>query len=262
LAARIVLSADRATAQKAGFRTGLPRHHHAAHRRVQMVDPNDPELLAALETFANEVQAIFSNDEQDAGAGLIAARQKQYMLASLAVPKLLRTIGRPAAAEPFLSLDDAWRDVVERKIQPRLFKVEKPDKHAASKRGRKFDPTETQRVRAYLCVGLQYLIASGVKEDAAVNFVVQNYRAQFQNLLRPGADLAKSIPGWLKKFATDEINDEEALLIYKEEMGQLEEDKKSADRAMLRRYGVNMIGATAFKAAQIIPLNPELDIPD
>ena len=64
-----------------------------------MVDPNAPELLAVLETFADEVQAIFSNGEQGAETGPIAARQKQNMLASLAVAKLLRTIGRPGAAE-------------------------------------------------------------------------------------------------------------------------------------------------------------------
>jgi hypothetical protein len=144
--------------------------------------------------------------------------------------------------------------MAERKIQPPLFKVEKADKHAAVKRGRKPDPTETQRIRAYLCVNIRYLIASGMKEDEAVNFVVRNYRAQFQNLLRPGADLAKSIPGWLKDFATDEISDEEALSIYKEGMGQLEEDQKSVGGAMLRRYGENMIGHTAFKAAQVIKI--------
>jgi hypothetical protein len=226
-----------------------------------MVDPNDPELLAALETFANEVQQIFNigeeeNGEQHAEAGPVAARQKQYMVATLAVAKLLRTIGKLDAAEPFLSLADAWRDVAERKIQPPLFKVEKADKHAAAKRGRKFDPTETQRIRAYLCVGIRYLIASDVKEDEAVNFVARNYRTQFQNLLRPKSDpdLKKSIQGWLKKFATDEISDEDALSIYKEGMGQLKEDKTSVGGPMLRRAGENMIGNTAFKAAQVIKI--------
>jgi hypothetical protein len=221
-----------------------------------MVDPNDPELLAALKTFADEVQEILNNGEQDADAGPIAAKQKQFMFLSLAVAKLLRTIGKRGAAEPFLSLADAWKDVVERKIHPRLFKVEKVDKDVAAKRGRKFDPTETQRVRAYLCVGIEYLIASGTKEDEAVNFVARKYKTQFQNLPRPKSDpdLKKSIQGWLKKFATDEISDEEALSIYKEGIGLLEEDKKSAGGAMLKRYGENMIGSTAFQAAQVIKI--------
>jgi hypothetical protein len=220
-----------------------------------MVDPNAPELLAALETFANEVQEILNNGEQDAETGPIAAKQKQHMFLALAVAKLLRTIGRPGAAEPFISLADAWRDVAERKIQPPLFKVEKADEHGAAKRGRKFDPTETQRIRAYLCVGIQYLIASDViKQDEAVNFVVRNYRAQFQNLLRPGADLETSIPSWLKDFATDEISDEEALSIYKEGMGQLVEDKASVGGAMLGRVGESMIENTALKAAQVIKI--------
>jgi hypothetical protein len=50
-----------------------------AQAEVQMVDPNGPELLAALETFANEVQEILNSGEQDAETGPIAARQKQYM---------------------------------------------------------------------------------------------------------------------------------------------------------------------------------------
>jgi hypothetical protein len=219
-----------------------------------MVDPNDPELLAALETFADEIQRIFNNGEQDAETGPIAAKQKQYMFASLAVAKLLRTIGRPGAVEPFISLADAWRDVAERKIQAPLFRVEKVDKHAAAKRGRKPDPTEHWRIRAYLCVGIQYLIASGVKEDKAVSFVVQNYSAQFQNLPRPKSDLAKSIASWLEQFATYAAPNEDALSIYKEGMGQLEEHKKSVGGDMLRWCGENMIGATAFKAAQVIKI--------
>jgi len=216
-----------------------------------MVDPNAPELLAALKTFANEIQEILNNGEQDAETGPIAAKQKQYMFLDLAVAKLLRTIGRPGAAEPFLSSADAWRDVTERKIQPRLFKVEKIDKHAPAKRGRKFDPTETQRIRAYLCVGIQYLIASGVKEDKAVKFVARNYKTQFQNLLLPKSDLVKSIKSWLEQFATYADTNVDALSIYKDGMGQLDEDKKSVG-GDLRRYGENMIGATAFKAAQVI----------
>jgi len=218
-----------------------------------MVDPNDPELLlATLETFANEVQEIFNNGEQDAETGPIAARQKQNMLASLAAAKLLRTIGRPGAAEPFLSLADAWRDVAERKIQPLIFKIEKADKYAAAKCGRKPDPTEIWYIRACLCVGIRYLIASGVKEDKAVKFVARNYKTQFQNLLRPKSDLVKSIKSWLEQFATYADTNVDALSIYKDGMGQLDEDKKSVGGDMLRRYGENMIGATAFKAAQVI----------
>jgi hypothetical protein len=256
LVARIVLSADRVAPEKLVPHQPAAPSPCGAQAEVQIVDPDDPELLAALKTFANEIQEILNNGEQDAETGPIAAKQKQYMFLDLAVAKLLRTIGKRDAAEPFLSLADTWRDVTERKIQPPLFKVEKVDKHAPAKRGRKFDPTETQRIRAYLCVGIQYLIASGMEEDEAVNFVVRNYRAQFQNLLRPKLvpDLRKSIQGWLTKFATDEISDEEALSTYKEGMKQLEEDKTSVNGAMLRRYCENMIGATALKAAQVIKI--------
>jgi hypothetical protein len=225
-----------------------------AQAEVQMVDPADPEFLAALETFANEVQAIFNNGEQDAETGPIAAKQKQYMFATLAVVKLLHTIGRRDEAEPFLSLADAWKDVVEQKILPPVFKVEKIDEHAAVKRGRQFDPTEIWRIRAYLCVGIQYLIASPMEPDEAVNFVARKYRTQFEKLLRPGSDLVKSISGWLKDFATDAISNEEALSIYREGMGQLDEDKKSVGGDMLRRFGENMIEKTALQAAQVIKI--------
>jgi hypothetical protein len=219
-----------------------------------MVDPNDPELLAALEAFANEVQEILNNGEQDAETRPVAAKQKQYMFLALAVAKLLRTIGKRDAAEPFLSLADAWQDLVEQKTQPPLFKVEKVDEQAAAKRGRPFDPTEIWRLRAYLCVGILYLIASDMEEDEAVNFVVRKYGTQFQNLLRPKSDLKKSIQGWLKDFATDDISDEDALSIYKEGIGQLKEDKTAVGGAMLRRAGENMIKNTASKAAQVIKI--------
>jgi hypothetical protein len=221
-----------------------------------MVDPSDPK--SALETFADEVQQIFNNGEQekgeqDAKTGPIAAKQKQYMFANLAVSKLLYTIGKLDAADPFFKLAEALQDLVEGNPHP-LFKVEKADKDAAAKRGRQFDTTETWRVRAKLCVGIQYLIAGSVNQEEAVNLVVRKYGIQFQNLLRPGSDLETSIPNWLKTFATDATTNEDALWTYKKGMLQIDEDKALVGGAMLQRYGAKMIEDTALLAAQVIKI--------
>jgi hypothetical protein len=218
-----------------------------------MVDPNEAEFFAALKIFADEIQQIFKNGEQDAQTRPVTAKQKQYMFANLAVAKLLHTIGKFDAVDPFFKLAEALQDLVEGKPHP-LFKVEKADKHAATKRGRQFDTSEIWRVRAKLCVTIQYLFAGGMNQEEAVNLVVRKYRIQFQNLLRPGSDLETSIPNWLKTFATDATTNEDALWTYKKGMLQIEEDKALVGGVMLQRYGANMIENTALLAAQVIKI--------
>jgi hypothetical protein len=253
-----------------------------------MVDPNEAKFFAALETFADEIQQIFKSGEQDAQTKIfnngvedgrdeaagehvqpgdkdhdrakgdahtrpVAAKQKQYMLAISAVTKFLHTVGKDNTAAPFFLLAEAMQDLMEGKTHP-LFKVQKADEHAASKRGRQFDTTETWRLRASLCVGIQYLIASGMEQDEAVNLVVRKHRMQLQKLLRPGSDLETSIPTWLKTFATDATTNEDGLFTYKDGMRLLEEDKTSADGAKLRQFGANMIKTTVLLVPQVIKI--------
>jgi hypothetical protein len=226
-----------------------------------VADTDDRKFVAAIETFINEIQEIMLNNgeqriqmqpddgEQNAQTRPIAAKQKQYMLANLAAAKLLHSIGRPSLAEPFLLLAEALQDQI--------------DKGEATKRGRPFDTTETWRLRAYLCVGIRYLIASDmtqknsdVKQDDAITSVIREYRTQFQKLLRTRAALESSIRTWLKDFATDAITNEVALWAYKEGMRQLEQEIKTPTNGTttLRQQGKNLIKATAVLANQVVKI--------
>jgi hypothetical protein len=222
-----------------------------------MADTRARRFIAAIETFTNEMQEINGeqraqtqpNDgEQDAQTRPIAAKQKQYMLANLAAAKLLHSIGRPSLAEPFLLLAEALQDQI--------------DKGAATKRGRPFDTTETWRLRAYLCVGIRYLIAgdttqknSDEKQDDATKCVVRKHGTQFQKLLRTRAGLESSIRTWLKDFAMDAITNEVALWAYKEGMRQLEQEIKTpTNGTTLKQQGKNLIQATAVLADQVVKI--------
>jgi hypothetical protein len=253
-----------------------------------MVNPSryQPKFFAAWEAFADKIQWIFNNGEQDAQTqptrvttGLSApaaavanpqpsaqgdttpadsavlksapppeqtARLDQYVRAILAVADLLYVIGQRDVALRFHTLAEALHDVAEGRAPP-LFRVKK-------KPGRQFDTSEFWRLRAYLCIGIQYLISSGMEQDEAITYVVRKYRRQFQKLLRsgsrPGSDL--KIPAWLKEFATEAVHNDAALWTYKKEIQRLEEFKTRIDRPRLRQTGLDLIEKTAVRAAQVL----------
>jgi len=255
-----------------------------------MVDPSryQPEFFAAWETFADEIQRIFNNGEQDAQTrptqvtpGLFApaaavanpqpsaqgdatpadsaalksapppaqaARQEQYVRAILAVAELLYVIGQRDVAMRFHLLAEALQDRAEGKDHP-LFAVQK-------RRGRQFDTSEIWRLRASLCIGIQYLIASGMEQDKAITFVVRKYRTQLQRLRDEdrgqGSDLKSSIGTWLKTFASEEVRNDAAQWTYRKELQRLKEIKTSTDGIKLRQAGLNLIEKTAMRAAQAL----------
>jgi hypothetical protein len=250
-----------------------------------MVDPSryQPEFFAAWETFADEVQRIFNNGEQDAQTrptqvtpGLFppanprssaqgdatpadstvlksapppaqTARLDQYVRAILAVAELLYVIGQRDMAMRFHLLAEALQDRAEGKDHP-LFAVQK-------RRGRHFDTSEIWRLRASLCIGIQYLIASGMEQEEAITYIVRKYRTQLQKKLlrrgsRPGSDLKSLIPTWLKTFASEEVRNDAAQWTYRKELQRLKEIKTSTDGTRLRQAGLNLIEKTAMRAAQ------------
>jgi hypothetical protein len=207
-----------------------------------------PEFFAAWETFADEIKLVFQYGAQEAKTRPIAVKQTQYVLANMAIAKLLRDVGQPETAAPFHILAEALQDLVEGVSHP-LFKIEKIDKSAPAKRGRQNDTSETWRVRASICIGIQYLIAGELDQDKAVAFVVRKYKMSLSKLLRPGSDLKSSISTWLKSFATDEVSNEVALSSYKAGIQHIEEILALKDTNTLRELGAKLIEAAACRAA-------------
>ena len=217
-----------------------------------MVDPSryEPKFFAAWETFADKIQLIFNNGEQDAQTRPLAETQDRYAIAIWAMAELLYSIGQRDVAMRFHSLAEALHDSAEGKDPP-LFKVEK-------KRGRKSDANEIWRLRASLCIGIQYLIASGMEKDKAITVVVRKYRTELQRLRGQdrgqGSDLKSSIGTWLKTFASEEVRNDAAQWTYRKELQRLQEIKTSTDGTRLRQAGLNLIEKTAMRAAQALKI--------
>jgi hypothetical protein len=209
------------------------------------------EFFAAWETFADQIKLVLQDGWPEAVERPIATKQNQYVLANLAIAKLMRDVGQPETAAHFFTLAEALQDVVEGISHP-LFKVEKIDKHAAGKRGRQHDTSETWSGRALLCIGVQFLIAGGMDQDAAVAFVIRKHRMQLTKLLRPGTDLKSSLPTWLKTFATDATNNDVALSDYKHGMTRLAEYRACQPQSDVLDFGEKLVAMAAADAANLV----------
>lgn len=209
------------------------------------------EFFAAWETFADEIKLVLRDGWPEAVERPIATKQSQYVLANMAIARLMRDVGQTETANHFVTLAEALQDVVEGINHP-LFEVQKIDKHTAGKRGRKHDTSETWRVRSSLCIGVQFLIAGGLDQDAAVAFVIRKYRLQLTKLLRPGTDLKSSLPTWLKTFATDATNNDVALSNYKHGMTRLAEYRARQPQSDVRDFGEKLVAMAAADAANLV----------
>lgn len=212
---------------------------------------NTPEVLNALQSFSDEIGRVFR--PREAAARPVATRQTQYVLASMAVAALLRDVGERKLAANFHKLAEALQDVVDGIDHP-LFRVEKVDRDAAGKRGRQYDTSETWRVRASLCVGIQFLMAGGLSQGNAVSFVIRQHRSQLVNLMRPGSDLKGSLPTWIKSFATDAVSNDVALSSYKLGMKDLAALLDCRAPADIRKAGERLVASAAASAASIVKI--------
>ena len=211
------------------------------------------DFFKTWETFADEINLVFQAGAAEAQTRPIAVKQTQYVLANMAIAKLLRDVGQPHVAAHFHTMAEALQDVVDGISHP-LFKVEKIDKLATAKRGRRNDTSETWRIRSSLCIGVEYLIAGGLDQSAAVAFVVKKHRIQLANLLRPGTDLKSSLPTWLKTFATDATSNVVALSAYKDGMRMLSEVRAHEAPPNIRLAGERLAEAAAARAAKLVKI--------
>jgi hypothetical protein len=177
----------------------------------------------------------------------LAAEQTRYVHASLAIAKLLKTVGQEELAGKFHSLAEALQDVVEGLPHP-LFSVERPKATG----GRRPDTAAVWRTRSSLCAGLEFLMAGGgMDQESAINLVIKRHRTQFGKLLRPGAELKSSIRTWMKSFATDAVQNEVALSSYKLSMHELAAAKSDYSGSAIKQTGECLIASAAERAARL-----------
>jgi hypothetical protein len=206
-----------------------------------------PEFFAAWETFADEVTRAFKKDARpDEANRPLAIEQAKYIHASAAVAKLLWAVGEKETARKFLSLSRAMEDVVDG-LPHRLFSVERPKTTG----GRYNDAGEVWLLRSNLCVALEFLMAAGDDQDKAIA-AAKKHRNQLKKLLRAGAkSLETSISTWLKKFATDEVDNEAALSGYKVGMEELAVMRLNLSEPQLRHMGHHLVTSAAARAARL-----------
>jgi hypothetical protein len=206
-----------------------------------------PEFFAAYETFAHNMDLAFKMGQTSETDQPLATEQTRYLGACMSVASFLKAAGCDEAAGKFYLLAEAMRDVAEGLPHP-LFSVEQPKKMG----GRRADTTAVWRTRATLCAGLEFVMVGGdMDQDPAINLVAREYRKQFAKLLRPGADLKSSIRTWMKSFATEEVQNDVALSIYKLRMTELTTAKSDFSGNEIKQGGERLIAGAAERAARL-----------
>ena len=180
---------------------------------------------------------IFKDQDPD------ATPQTRYLLASMALTDLFRDIGQMETALHFHTLAEAWGGSVGGIKHP-LFKIS-----ASGKRGRKNDTAAVWRIRAYVAIGLEYLILGEMEADAAVAYVYRKHRQKLAKLQRPGANLKTSLAGWRKQFASDEVTNKLALSTYKLGLEMLK--SLTFTKSEIQLLGKNYLEKTAIRALDL-----------
>ncbi|CAN5194584.1 hypothetical protein BH10PSE11_BH10PSE11_08470 [soil metagenome] len=205
----------------------------------------EPEFFVAWETFAESISNVFQAGAEDAILRPRATMQTRYVLASMAVAQLLKSIGQNKTAGHFHLLAEAMQDLVDGIDHP-LFKIEGPGKP-----GRPPDSSSMWRERASVCIALEFLVAGGMDTEKAIEFVWKKHRVGLAKLQRTNTDLKKSLGGWLKSFAMDEVTNDVALSSYKEGMKMLAAGRTINSPEQLRLAGERLIAGASERASRI-----------
>lgn len=214
----------------------------------QMIE-KDPSIysedfFAAWETFAEELTLAFQLNGPDAAERPLATEQTRYVIANMALAKLLRKLGQNESAGKFHLMAEGLQDLVEG-IQHPFFKVEKP----TGKAGRRNDTSAVWRTRSSVCIGLEFMIASPMEPNDAIAWAAKKHRQKLAKLQRPGTDLKKSLETWRKSFATDSVSNDVALSSYKLGISQLKAAQQVHAGNAIRQAGERLIAGAAERAA-------------
>ena len=203
-----------------------------------------PEFFLAWETFVERIEEAFESEQLAAEEKRpLALQQTRYVLANIALADLFKSLGRNQTADKFHLLAEAFEDVVSGIAHP-LFKVESP----IGKAGRRPDTAGVWRVRASVVIALEYIFVGGDDPNIVFKDVEKRYRRQLAKLQRPGTNLKSSLRTWLKSFATDEVRNETALVIYKDGIKMLEAAKAKYTKEQLKSVGEKLLTAAAKRA--------------
>jgi len=198
------------------------------------------------EKFVDKVTEVFNASDPREADRPVATMQMRYVHANMAVAELLKSTGHLKTAIHFHTIAEALNDVADGVSHP-LFKVERP----SGKPGRVRDTSDIWRIRASVCLGMEYLIAGGKTPEKAIEFVIQNYRKKLVKLLRTKAKIESSLPTWHKSFEMDDVSNATALSYYKDGMSILKTLKQDRTGTEILKAGEILIENAAERASKI-----------
>ena len=198
--------------------------------------------------FADLLTRAFNepDTEPDAAARPLATEQGRYAIAILAVAALLKNLGQDESADKLHLLSEALQDLADGIRHP-FFKIERP----AKKGGRSKDTSAVWRIKASVCIGLEFLIASGMTPKDAIVEAMKDRRKKLAKLLRPGtAALKTSLESWRVSFADGSVTNERALDSYKLGISPLKLAQHDCP-GKLQQAGKDIIAKAAERASRL-----------
>ena len=216
------------------------------------MDEKYPEdVVRLLDSWVDCIAGIdnaFNCHDPNEQARPLAARQLRYLHASLAVARLLQANGHKKLAHSFVELAEAFSDVAEGINHP-LFALEQRRKPGAQP-----DTSDVWRIRANICVAMNYLMAGGKTEDEAIKAALK-YKKEYERLTRADSSGVQTNLGtWLKSFASDKAP-QVALAVFKAGVADIPQYQLSHTGKETQEHGEKRLRDAAALAADL-PLKP------
>ena len=209
---------------------------------ANQIELYDSAFFKSWEAFADILEKTF-DCPTSGGEEVTLVRQMRFSIAIGALGQLLEDLKQRELASEFHSLSRAFMDIAEGVIDP-IFASQKKKK----KKGRASDTTEQWLLRASVVVGIRFLLAGDLAEEATYK-VVQKHKKGLAHLLRPGTQLKSSVKTWVESFEAARVTNELAVDAYKEGLEQLDLYKQGSLKEDLRLMGENHIQKAAERAA-------------
>jgi hypothetical protein len=206
----------------------------------------DSKFFKSWEAFAERLSETYDRPSSDA-EDIIVVRQLRYAIVIGALGQLLEDLKERDLAGEFHALSSAFMDLSEGVIDP-IFVSQKKEK----KKGRANDTTDQWLLRASVVIGIRFLMAGELEEDAAYK-VAQKHKKGLAHLLRPGAELKSSLRTWVESFDAEKVTNELAVDTYKEGLARLHLLKQGFLKEVLRTMGDSLIQKAAERATSRFP---------
>jgi hypothetical protein len=222
------------------------------------------QVLRSLEAMVGlvaELNLAFGAQDSQEAERPIAARQLRYAFALRAIGTFLKEIGQAHLQLRLFELAEALVGRT-RGHHHRLFEVDESAKRKPAKprhplelrRGRRPDGPNLWRLRANLCIGIRWLVASGEDLKKAIADTVTDHNKNLVKIERPGTkNLAKAIEAWLTDFENPTPSDDPvAVGMFQAGIAELEALRPHMAQSELQGMAKRLIDGTALLASELL----------